>query len=198
MATHVLRFVLRALLVALSVPAAAQPPQPIPRIGFPAVPSLAAIAARVEASRQGLRALGYVEGHHLVIEYRSAGGNLDRAPALAAELVRLTVEVIVAAGPMDTRHAKHATATMPMGMTWDHEPVGSGFGAGLARPGGHVTGLSSLAPELSGTPLELLTPLGPRLARVAFLGHATAPGHAQAVSATAAARAWGVRRPCSC
>jgi ABC-type uncharacterized transport system substrate-binding protein len=108
--------------------------------------------------------------------------------------VRLKVDVIVTAGPMDTRHAKHATSTIPIVMTWDQDPVGSGFVASLARPGGNVTGLSSLAPELSGKHLELLTQIVPRLSRVAFLGNATEPGNAQAWSATeAAARAWGVQ-----
>jgi putative tryptophan/tyrosine transport system substrate-binding protein len=183
------------LLSLLAVPlAAAQPPQTIPRIGFLAVPSLSVIAARVEAFRQGLRELGYVEGKNLVIEYRSAEGDVDRAPALAAELVRLKVDVIVTAGPMDTRAAKHATSTIPIVMTWDQDPVGSGFVASLARPGRNVTGLSSLAAEISGKHLELLTHIVPRLARVAFLGNATEPGNAQAVSATeAAARALGVQ-----
>jgi putative ABC transport system substrate-binding protein len=193
MTAHVLRLVLSAMLVALSMPAAAQPPQTIPRIGFLAVPSLAAIAARVEAFRQGLRELGYVEGHNLVIEYRSAEGHVDRTPALAAELVRLNVEVIVTAGPMDTRHTTQATSTIPIVMTWDQDPVGSGFVASLARPGGNVTGLSSLTPEISGKHLELLTQLVPGLSRVAFLGNATEPGNAQTLSATeAAARALGV------
>jgi putative tryptophan/tyrosine transport system substrate-binding protein len=183
------------LLSLLAVPLAAeQQPQTIPRIGFLAVTSLSAIAARVEAFRQGLRELGNVEGKNMVIEYRSAEGHGDRAPALAAELVRLKVEVIVTAGPMDTRTAKHATSTIPIVMTWDQDPVGSGFVASLARPGGNVTGLSSLVPEISGKHLELLTHIVPRLARVAFLGNATEPGNAQAVSATeAAARALGVQ-----
>jgi putative ABC transport system substrate-binding protein len=191
---HVLRLVLSAMLVALSMPAAAQPPQTIPRIGFLAVTSLAAIAARVEAFRQGLRELGYVEGHNLVIEYRSAEGHVERAPTLAAELVRLKVDVIVTAGPMDTRYAKHATSTIPIVMTWDQDPVGSGFVASLARPGGNVTGLSSLAPELSSKHLELLTQIVPGLSHVAFLGNATEPGNAQALSTTeAAARALGMQ-----
>ena len=186
---------LLTLLSLLAVPlAAAQQPQTIPRIGFLAVTSLSAIAARIEAFRQGLRELGYVEGKNIVIEYRSAEGNVDRAPALAAELVRLNVEVIVTAGPMDTRAAKHATSTIPIVMTWDQDPVGSGFVASLARPGRNVTGLSSLAPEISSKHLELLTHIVPRLARVAFLGNSTEPGNAQAVSATeAGARAVGVQ-----
>jgi putative ABC transport system substrate-binding protein len=194
MTVHVLRLVLSAMLLALSVPAAAQQPQKIPRIGFLAMPALSVIAARVEAFRQGLHELGYVEGQNIVIEYRSAEGHVDRAPALAAELVRLNVEVIVTAGPMDTRHAKHATSTIPIIMTWDQDPIGSGFVASLARPGGNVTGLSSLAPEISGKHLELLTQLVPGLSRVAFLGNTTEPGNAQVWSATeAAARAGGVQ-----
>jgi putative ABC transport system substrate-binding protein len=194
MAKHVLRLGLSAMLLALSMPAMAQPPQTIPRISFLAVPSLSAIAARVEAFRQGLRELGYVEGQNLVIEYRSAEGHVDRGPALATELVRLKVDAIVTAGPTDTRHAKHATSTIPIVMTWDQDPVGSGFIASLARPSGNVTGLSSLAPEVSGKHLELLTQIVPGLARVAFLGNSTEPGNAQALSATeAAARALGVQ-----
>jgi putative ABC transport system substrate-binding protein len=194
MTAHILRLLLSAMLVALSVPAAAQQPQKIPRIGFLAVVSLATIAARVEAFRQGLHELGYVEGYNMVIEYRSAEGHVERAPALAAELVRLNVEVIVTAGPMDTRHAKHATSTIPIVMTWDQDPIGSGFVASLARPGGNVTGLSSLAPEISGKHLELLMQIVPKLSRVAFLGNATEPGNAQVWSATeAAARAGGVQ-----
>jgi putative tryptophan/tyrosine transport system substrate-binding protein len=193
MTVHVLRLVLSAMLLALSVPATAQPPQKIPRIGFLAVPALSAIAARVEAFRQGLHELGYVEGQNIIIEYRSAEGHVDRAPALAAELVRLNVEVIVTAGPMDTRHAKDATSTIPIVMTWDQDPIGSGVVASLARPGGNVTGLSSLAPEISGKHLELLTQIVPGLSRVAFLGNATEPGNAQVRSATeTAARAVGV------
>jgi putative ABC transport system substrate-binding protein len=189
----------RSVMLALSLlvapcAATAQPPQTIPQIGFLAVPALAAIAPRVEAFRQGLRELGYVEGDNLVIAYRSAEGHVDRLPALAAELVRLNVAVIVTAGPMDTRHAQHATATIPIVMTWDQDPVGSGVVASLARPGGNVTGLSSLAPEISGKHLELLTQIVPGLSRVAFLGNATEPGNAQTWSATeAAARAVGVQ-----
>jgi putative tryptophan/tyrosine transport system substrate-binding protein len=181
-------------LLVVPIATEAQPPQTIPRIGFLAVTSLAAIAARIEAFRQGLRELGYMEGHNIVIEYRSAEGHVERAPALAAALVRLQVAVIVTAGPIDTRHAKHATSTIPIVMTWDQDPIGSGFVASLARPGRNVTGLSSLAPEISGKHLELLTQLVPRLSRVAFLGNATEPGNAQVLSATeAAARAVGVQ-----
>ena len=102
--------------------------------------------ARIEAFRQGLRELGYVEGKNIVIEWRYADGKLDRLPALAAELVRLKVDVIVTAGPTATRAAKEATVTIPIVMAQDSDPVGSGFVASLARPGGNITGLSSPCP----------------------------------------------------
>ena len=128
----------------LRVIAEAQQPKKVPRIGFLADLAASANAARVEAFRQGLRELGYVEGKNIVIEWRSAEGKLDRQRALAAELVRLKVDVIVTSGPTDTRAAKEATATIPIVMTSDSDPVGSGFVASLARPGGNITGLSTL------------------------------------------------------
>ena len=159
--------------------AKAQQPAKIPRIGFlsPAFPS--ANPARSEAFRQGLRELGYVEGKNIVIEWRSAEGKLDRLPALAAELVRLKVDVIVTAGPGSTRAAKEATATIPIVMGQDVDPVGNGFVASLARPGGNITGLATLAPEIGGKRLELLKEIVPKLSRVAVLGTSTSPGSAQ-------------------
>ena len=150
----------------------------VPRIGFLAAASPSAIAARIEAFRQGLRELGYVEGKNIVIECRYAEGKLDRAPALAAELVRLKVDIIVTAGPAATRAAKEATATIPIVMAQDPDPVGNGFVASLARPGGNITGLSTLAPEISGKRLELLKEIIPKLSRVAVLGTSTNPGNA--------------------
>ena len=144
--------------------------------------------------RLGLRELGYVEGKNIIIEYRYAEGKLDRLPELAAELVRLKVDVIVTAGPSATRAAKEATATIPIVMTWDYDPVGNGFVASLARPGGNITGLSTLAPELSGKQLELLKEIIPRLSRVAVLGTSTTPGNAQALrEMELAAEAFGVK-----
>ena len=145
------------------------------------VPPFSANSARIEAFRQGLRELGYVEGKNIVIEWRSAEGKLDRLPALAAELVRLKVDVIVTAGATSTRAAKEATATIPIVMTQDPDPVGNGFVASLARPGGNITGLSTLGPELSGKRLELLKEIVPRLSRVAVFGTSTIPGNAQVV-----------------
>jgi len=127
------------------------------------------VAARTEAFRQGLRELGYVEGKNISIEYRFAEGKLDRLPALAAELVRLKVDLIVTSGPPVTRAAKEVTNTIPIVMANEADPVGSGFIFSLARPGGNVTGLSALYPELSGKRLELLTETVPKLSSVAVL-----------------------------
>ena len=113
-------------------------------------------------------------------------------PALAAELVRLKVDVIVSAGPTVTRAAKEATSTIPIVMTQDADPVGSGFVASLARPGGNITGLSTLAPELSGKRLELLKEIVPKLSRVAVLGTSTEPGQRANVKRDGARRR-GVR-----
>jgi putative tryptophan/tyrosine transport system substrate-binding protein len=170
------------LVVALSLDLAyfaqAQQPTKVPRIGFLGT-SPSAIAARIEAFRQGLRELGYVEGKNLVIDWRYAEGKLDRLPALAAELVRLKVDIIVSASAPVTRAAKDATVTIPIVFAQDGDPVASGFVASLARPGGNITGLSSLAPELSGKQLELLKEIVPKLSRVTVIGISTEPGNAQ-------------------
>jgi putative ABC transport system substrate-binding protein len=136
-------------------------------------------APRFETFRQGLRELGYVEGKNTVLEPRFGDGKLGRLPALAAELVRLKVDVIVTAGGQATRAAKEATSTIPIVMTNDPDPVGSGFVASLARPGGNITGLSALAEELSGKRLEILREVVPKLSRAAIVGTSTQPGYAQ-------------------
>jgi len=132
-------------LLAVAVVAEAQQPKKVARIGFLAAVPHSANTARFEAFRQGLRELGYVEGKNIVIEWRYAEGKLDRLPALAAELVRLKVDVIVSGGSTATRPAKEATNTIPIVMAQDTDPVGSGFVASLARPGGNITGLATLA-----------------------------------------------------
>ena len=120
-----------------------------------------------------------MEGKNIIIEYRFADGKLDQVPQDAAELVRLRVDVIVTAGPTDTRAAKEATATIPIVMAFDSDPVGNGFVASLARPGGNITGLSALSPEISGKQLELLKEIVSKLSRVAVLRNSTEPGNTQ-------------------
>jgi putative ABC transport system substrate-binding protein len=170
-----------AMLLALNFPVEAQQATKISRVGYLLGASLSASSTRTEAFRQGLRDLGYVEGKNIIIEWRSAEGKFDRLPALAAELVRLKVDVIVTAGPIPTRAAKEVTSTIPIIMTQDPDPVGNGFVASLARPGGNITGLSTLAPELSGKQLELLKEIIPKLTRVAVFGTSTRAGNAQAL-----------------
>ena len=179
MSKKIFVFALGAVFLALSFPSGAQQPTKIPRIAWLTASSLSAQSARIEAFRQGLRELGYIEGKNIIIEWRSAEGKLDRLPALATELVRLKVDVIVTTGPTATRATKEASSTIPIVMAFDNDPVGNGFVASLARPGGNITGLSSLAPEISGKQLELLKEIIPRLSRVAVLGTSTQPGYGQ-------------------
>jgi putative ABC transport system substrate-binding protein len=149
---------------------------------------------RTEAFRQGLRTLGYIEGKNLNIDFRYANGDFDRLSALTADLVRLKVDVIVTAGPSVTGPAKEVTATIPIVMTNDSDPVGAGFVASLARPGGNITGLSSLAQDLSGKRVELLREIVPKLSRVAILGSSAIPGNTEALKETEiAARAFGLK-----
>jgi len=157
------------VLLAVAVIAEAQQPAKIPRVGYLTNESLSALSARTEAFRQGLRELGQIEGKNIVLEWRDAEGKLDRLNELAVELVHLRLDVIVTAGGQATQSAKEATMTIPIVMTQDRDPVSEGFIASLARPGGNITGLSRLAPELSGKQLELLKEIIPRLSRVAVL-----------------------------
>src|SRR4029434_1951645 len=181
-------------LLAVAVITEAQQPKKVARIGFLAAVSHSANSARFEAFRQGLRELGYVEDKNIVIEWRFGEGKLDRLPALVAELVRLKVDVILSAGAAVTRPAKDATRTIPIVMTQDTDPVGNGFVASLARPGGNITGLATLRPELSGKQLELLKEIIPKLSRVAVFGTSIFPGNAQALKEIElAAKAFGVQ-----
>jgi putative ABC transport system substrate-binding protein len=175
----VILFLLAASVLICFHPAEAQQLTKVPRIGFLGGVMPAAVSARIEALRQGLRELGYVEGKNIVIEYRYAEDKLDRLPSLAAELVRLKVDVIVTGGPGSTRASKEATLTIPIVMAQDIDPVSTGFIAGLARPGGNVTGLATFAPEISGKQLEILKESIPKISRVAVLGTLNTPGHAQ-------------------
>jgi putative ABC transport system substrate-binding protein len=163
--------VLLTVLLLSVCPAEAQQPPKVARIGYLGLSVPSANVARIEAFRQGLRELGYVEGKNIVIEWRWAEGKADRIPDLATDLVRLKVDVIVTQGPAINRPAKEATSTIPIVMGFDNDPVGNGLVASLARPGGNVTGLSALSPELSGKQLELLKEMVPKLSRVAIFGN---------------------------
>jgi putative ABC transport system substrate-binding protein len=178
---------LSALLFALSSSVPAQQPAKIPRIGTLNIGSTTTNPHRFEALRQGLRELGYVEGKNIVIERRFADGRFDRLPSLAAELVRLNVAVILTPGGISTRAAKEATSTIPIVMAQDNDPVGNGFVASLARPGGNITGLATFAPELSGKRLELLKEIVPKLSRVTVFGTSANPGNAQSLKEIEAA-----------
>jgi putative ABC transport system substrate-binding protein len=172
--------------------ASAQQPAKVPRIGW-----LTGGTPSTEASetfRQGLRDLGYIEGKNIVIEWRVADGKRDHVPALAAELVTLKVDVIVTGSATDTRVAKNATSTIPIVMVNDGDPVGNGFVASLARPGGNITGLSRLSPELSGKRLELLKEIIPKLSHVAVFGTSTSASNARELKEVeVAAKTFGVK-----
>jgi len=161
------------MLFAHCVPAQAQQPTKIPRIGYLTAVALSDYSTRIEAFRQGLREHGYLEGKNIVIEWRSSEGQRERTAALAAELVRLKVDLIVSGGLGATRAAKAATSTIPIVMTRDSDPVGNGFVASLAHPGGNITGLSNLASDLVGKRLELLKEIVPKLFRLAVFGTST-------------------------
>jgi putative ABC transport system substrate-binding protein len=185
MKTAVPSFLVAVILLAVTVLAEAQQPKKVPRIGLLIASSPSPASPRVEAFRQGLRDLGYVEGKDIVIEYRYGEGKPDRLPTLAAELVSLKIDIIVTGGSSPTRAAKEATVTIPIVMTQDIDPVGSGFVASLARPGGNITGLSNFAPELSGKRIELLKEIAPNISRVAVLGALSLPANAQGLNAQA-------------
>jgi len=171
----VLSILFVVVLLAVAVMAEAQQPTKVPRIGV-----LQATNApfQHEALLQGLREFGYAEGKNIAIEYRSADGQLERLPELAAELVRLKVDVIVAASNPAIIALKKATQTIPIVMTVVADPVGAGFIASLARPGGNITGLTNIAEQLSGKRLELLKEINPKIARVAVFRNPTIPTHA--------------------
>jgi ABC-type uncharacterized transport system substrate-binding protein len=158
-----------AVLLALCSSTQAQQSSKIHRIGFLVPASFSAIEARAEAFRQGLRELGYVEGKNIVIEYRYADGKFDRLSELAAELVRLNVDVIVTVGGQSTRPAKETTSTIPIVMANDPDPVATGFVASLARPGGNITGLTAISSDLAGKRLELVRETFPKVSRIALL-----------------------------
>src|SRR5437899_351753 len=177
MSKRVIYFALGAMLFALCASAAAQQPKKVPRIGYLAPNDRTSDSARSEPIRLALRELGYIEGQNIAIEYRYAAGKFDRFPELAAELVRLKVDVIVAAGGGRLiLAAKNATKTIPIVMVGTGvDPVEAGFVESLARPGGNVTGITTLSRELGGKRLELLKEAVPKAARVAVLYDPTVP-----------------------
>ncbi len=187
---------LAGALLTAPLAAEAQPAAKVARIGWLGA-NLAPNPHLHEAFRQGLRDLGYVEGRNLVIEYRDAEGKLERLPALAAELVALKVDVIVAGGTLAAVAATQATKTIPIVFASAIDPVTSGFVTSLARPGGNVTGLSILAPELVGKCLEQLTQAVPGVSRVAVLWQPGGQGERtdkdMLKGVEVAARALGVR-----
>ena len=183
------------VLLALGVTAEAQQPKKVPRIGYLSNNDQARESARSEAIQLALRERGHVDGQNIAIEYRYTEGKLDRLPELAAELVRLKVDVIVAGGDSPVRAAKNATKTIPIVMMGQAaDPVEAGHIESLARPGGNVTGLTLLTRELGGKRLELLKEAVPKLARVAVLYDPALPSSILQVKELlpAAARALGL------
>jgi len=180
------------MLVAVAVIAEPQQPKKIPRIGYLSGGSLSSSTQITEAFRQGLHALGYVEGQNIVIDYRYAEGKLDLLPELVAELVRLRVDVIVTSGSNPARAAKKATGTIPIVMANAADPVSEGLVASLARPGGNMTGLSRMAADLSGKRLELLKETVPKASRVAVLWHPSTGGQTRSNQIEAAALVLGM------
>jgi putative ABC transport system substrate-binding protein len=183
------------VLLALGFSAQAKQPAKIPRIGWLTSGFLSGgISGRQRAFRQGLSELGYVEGKNILIEWRGGENMPERQRALADELVRLKVDVIVTAGSGVTHRIKAVTSTIPIVMASDDDPVGNGFVASLARPGGNITGLSQLAPELGGKRLEILKEVLPKLSRVAVFSTSTNVSNAQAMKEIdLAAAAFGVK-----
>jgi putative ABC transport system substrate-binding protein len=172
----------------------AEQPNKVPRIVFLSVQPRSILSGRFDAFREGLRELGYVEGKNIVIEFLHSGGSQDRLPAVVAEAVVRKTDVIVTGGSQATRAAKQGTSTIPIVMAQDNDPLGAGFVASLARPGGNVTGLANLAAELSGKQLELLKEIIPKLSRLAVLSDSTEPGNPKALKETeSAAKGFGVQ-----
>ncbi|HEV8725435.1 MAG TPA: ABC transporter substrate-binding protein [Candidatus Binatia bacterium] len=172
---RILVWLLATLLLTTVCPADAQQPKKVPAIGY--LTLLAGPDLREEAFLQGLHDLGYIDGQNITIVSRWAAGKVDRLPELAEELVRLKAEVIVARATPAVQAAKNATTTIPIVMMGVADAVGSGFVASLARPGGNITGVTNIMPELAGKRLELLREVLPKLSRVAFLAYGPDPAH---------------------
>jgi putative tryptophan/tyrosine transport system substrate-binding protein len=186
--------IVTVVLVLLASPpgADAQQPPRLARIGYLSPLSASADAGHDKAFREGLRDLGYVEGQNIVIDTRYAGGRFDRLPQLAAELVRLKPDVIVAAPTPAVRAVQAATSTIPIVMAFSGDPVDEHFVTSLARPGGNITGLSATVIEMAGKRVELLKTLVPDMSRIAYISHALTVRQA-VVGTESAARTLGVQ-----
>ena len=172
------------VLLALGVTAEAQQPKKVPRIGYVGAGSPSTAGHHAQAFVQGLVELGYVDSQNIVIEYRWAEGKLERLPGFVADLIKAKVDVIVFSATPAIRVAKEQTSTIPIVMAGVTDPVGVGFVASLARPGGNITGLTHLSPDLTGKRLELLKEVVPRLLRVAVLWNPNHPGQQSAFKDT--------------
>ena len=168
-----------AMLFALCLPAEAQQTGKVPRIGFLGAASASALTGQLDAFRQGLRELGYIEGKNIVVEHRYADGKVDRVPELAAELVGLKVDVIVTYQTPSVLALKKASATIPIVFAMLSFPIENGIVASFARPGGNATGLTVLSEELNGKRLELLKEAAPKVTRIGVLSNLTNPTQPQ-------------------
>ncbi len=194
--TPIAGLVVALALSILSAPLSSEAQQrgKVPRIGFLGAATPAAAAHLVDAFRQGLRDLGYVEGQNIATEYRWAEGRLERLPDLAADLVRLKVDVIFAPSPPSALAAKNATTAIPIVMALPGDPVGLGLVASLARPGGNITGMSNVSVELAPKQLQLLKQAVPKVSRVAILWNPANQSHAPSLrEMEVAARSLGVQ-----
>jgi len=185
---------LSTMLFAISFPVLAQQPTKLHRIGILLVGSSSFYSAWIDVFRQGLKEFGYIEGKNIGIEYRYAEGKADRLPLLAAEVVGLKLDVIVSSSTPSVLALKKATSTIPIVFVATNDPVASGLVTSLARPGGNITGLTILGPELSGKRLELLKEAVPKATRVAFLWNSANPAQGlQWKETQAAAQALGLQ-----
>jgi putative ABC transport system substrate-binding protein len=173
-----------AMILASSLAAEAQQPEKVRRIGYLSGSDAKGAALMVDGFREGLRDLGYVEGKNIFVEYRYAEAKGERLPDLAAELVRLKVDVIVTSSTPAIQAVKEATRTIPIVMAFSGDPVGTGLVASLSKPGGNITGLSDIGPEITGKQLELLKEAFPTISRVAFLFNPSNQGNRLRLKAT--------------
>ena len=173
----------------------AQQPAKVYRVGFLSLLPQEQAFSHIKALHEGLRGLGYIEGQNIILEYQFADGTAERLPDLVAELIHLKVDIIVTGfGTLPALAAKQATSTIPIVFSFVADPVGSGIVASLARPGGNITGLSTLAAGLAGKRVELLKEILPQLSRVAILLNPATPAATQALRETQAiAATWGIQ-----